>query len=163
LRIIKATIVTGSEQQLKLMEVEENLERAHLSDDERALLKAKERELRGERLEAFQAAIEEAPPTPATAKGGRGKKGGVRAAARKAGVSQTTAQRHAPKVNRGSVSDKPMLKDAGVNKSRIVEDEEDDEDAQAKFDAEVEPASACSIPVTCRSSATVCRVFWQRH
>ena len=51
--------------------------------------------------------MENTPPAPA-AKGGRGKKGGVRAAARQAGVSQTTAQRHAAKLNQtksGSVSE----------------------------------------------------------
>ena len=103
---IKATIVSGTEAQLRLMEIEENLERAHLSDDERALLKAKERELRAERLTAFETALEEAPPTPA--KGGRGKKGGVRAAARKAGVPKSTAYRQAAKLSQtenGTVSE----------------------------------------------------------
>jgi ParB-like chromosome segregation protein Spo0J len=124
---IRATVVSGSEQELLLIEIDENLQRHNLSDDELALLKAKRKELRGERLEAFQTAIEEAPATPATAKGGRGKKGGVRAAARKAGVSQTTARRHAPKVNQtknGSVSEeskaaKPVAK--STNPSTPVE------------------------------------------
>jgi ParB-like chromosome segregation protein Spo0J len=98
---IKATIVAGDERQLQLMEIEENTERHDLTADERALLKAKERELREERLEAFQEAIAEAPPTPATAKGGRGKKGGIRAAARKAGSLKPP--RNGMRLNRTAV------------------------------------------------------------
>ena len=84
---IKATIVSGTEQELQLMEIEENLDRADWTDTERALLKAKHKELRAARLTAFEMAMENTPPAPA-AKGGRGKKGGVADAARKAGVPE---------------------------------------------------------------------------
>ena len=117
---IRATVVTGSDHELSLIEIEENLERAHLSDDERALLKAKEKELRAERLTAFETAIENTPPAPA--KGGRGKKGGVRDAARKAGVPKSTAHRRAAtkpsQTENGTVSEEAdKAKELAVKKA----------------------------------------------
>jgi ClpX C4-type zinc finger/ParB-like nuclease domain len=94
---IEATIIGADNNfEYQLIEVAENLHRHDLSDNEREKLKKVESDLFEKRLAFFDKLREEHPELfgkhIAKAKGGRGKKGGVRAAARAAGVSQTTAQ-----------------------------------------------------------------------
>jgi ParB-like chromosome segregation protein Spo0J len=88
---INATIISaGNETEYQLIEIAENLDRHNLSKAECARLKSKNKELRAQRLEQFKRELAE---KESEAKGGRGRAGGVRDAARKAGVSETTARR----------------------------------------------------------------------
>jgi len=92
---IRATIISADNDiEYQLIEIAENLDRHDLSDGERTRLKNKNKELRAQQLEEFERELAE-NETPVKAKGGRGKKGGVADAARKAGVSETTARRKA--------------------------------------------------------------------
>ena len=92
---IKATIISADNDiEYQLIEIAENLDRHDLSKAERARLKNKNGELRAERLEEFERELAEKEGPAVKAKGGRGKKGGEADAARKAGVSRTTARRH---------------------------------------------------------------------
>jgi ParB-like chromosome segregation protein Spo0J len=100
---IEATIIGADNNfEYQLIEVAENLHRHDLSDNERAKLKKIENDLLEKRIAFFDKLLEDHPElfgkTIAKAKGGRGKKGGVRAAARAAGVSHGTSQRRAAKV-----------------------------------------------------------------
>jgi ParB family chromosome partitioning protein len=88
---IRATIISAdSEIEYQLIEIAENLDRHDLSDGERAQLKAKDKELREQQLQDLREELDKQPPVKA--KGGRGKKGGLREAARKAGVPESTAR-----------------------------------------------------------------------
>ena len=104
---IEATIIgADNEYEYKLIEIAENLERDDLSDVERKRLKDKERELRAQRIEHFEKLTRGETPDapPRKAKGGRGRKGGVRNAARKAGVASSTAH---DQLNKLSGKSKP--------------------------------------------------------
>jgi ClpX C4-type zinc finger/ParB-like nuclease domain len=80
---IQASIVTAdNELEYQLAEIDENWERRELSKEERA-------KMREDRIELQRKIMAEVQP----AKGGRGKRGGIREAARQAGVSRTTAYR----------------------------------------------------------------------
>jgi ParB/RepB/Spo0J family partition protein len=112
---IEATIVgADNEYEYQLLEITENLDRQDLSDAARAKLKEKEKELYAARKAQFEKIIKNPPPAM-QAKGGRGKKGGISEAARKTGISKSTAHRLAnknrPKQDGGTVSkrkaDKP--------------------------------------------------------
>lgn len=104
---IEATIIgADNEYEYKLIEIAENLERHDLTEIERKLLKDKERELRAERLAHFDklARGDQPDAPPKKAKGGRGKKGGVADAARKAGVPLSTAQDRLKKKPTGNAN-----------------------------------------------------------
>jgi ParB-like chromosome segregation protein Spo0J len=96
---IEATIIgADNEFEYKLIEIAENFDRHDLSEAERKRLKDTDKELRAQRLVHFErlAAGDNGPvgvAPPKKAKGGRGRKAGVRDAARKAGVPLATAQR----------------------------------------------------------------------
>ena len=71
---IRATVVTGSDHELSLIEIEENLERARPSDDERRHPQGQEKGLRAERLTAFDGM----EYTTGTGEGGRARKAASR-------------------------------------------------------------------------------------
>jgi hypothetical protein len=89
---IRATIISANNDiEYQLIEIAENLDRHDLSDNERARLKKKDKELRAQKIAELEAELAEGADKPKP-KGGRGKKGGVADAARKAGVPRSTAQ-----------------------------------------------------------------------
>jgi hypothetical protein len=90
---IQAKIVRGlSKTDLEIAELAENEYRADFSADERARIRARLKELRAEQEEMLARRLRELEDQP-KAKGGRGKKGGLADAARKAGVPRSTARR----------------------------------------------------------------------
>lgn len=94
---ISATIISADNDiEYALIEIAENLDRHDLSATERTRLKKKEKELRQQRLEEI------AESAPEKAKGGRGKRGGLRDAARKAGVPESTARDQKNKLRENS-------------------------------------------------------------
>ena len=126
---------TGSELEARLWEIAENLHRAELTALERAEHIGLWIRLRGERGEGEpcdQAAdklgqvgpVSEldkaAPATQLPARGGRGREGGVRVAARELGISRTDAQRAVHRVHRiapgvrNALRDMPEIADNGV-------------------------------------------------
>lgn len=108
---IEATIIgADNDYDYKLIEIGENIERHDLSETERKRLKDMQRELRAARLTHFEklAAGDQPEVPPKKAKGGRGKKGGVADAARKAGVSRSTA-RDRMKAKAGGNTKPPAL------------------------------------------------------
>jgi ParB family chromosome partitioning protein len=126
---------TGSELEARLWEIAENLHRAELTALERAEHISLWIGLRGERGEGRShdqagdklgqvGAVSEldkaAQAVPPPAGGGRGREGGVRAAARELGVSQTDARRAVHRVDRiapavrEALRDMPEIADNGV-------------------------------------------------
>ena len=87
--------------EFQLLEIAENLDRRDLSDAERIELKAKEKELLAKRLAQFKemvahpsrATVPEKREHAATGKPKGRPKGGIRDAARKTGIPETTARR----------------------------------------------------------------------
>ncbi|HMF48268.1 MAG TPA: ParB N-terminal domain-containing protein [Candidatus Saccharimonadales bacterium] len=107
---IEATIIgADNDFEYGLIEVAENLHRHDLSENERAKLKKVEGELFAKRRAFFEKLLAENPDlmTGKPAKGGRGNKGGVRDAARKAGVPRRTARRAVDKA--GQTETRPTL------------------------------------------------------
>ena len=100
---IRVEVVTGTEDEFEAHEILENLDRRDLTRQQRAMLRQRKRDLEHRMLENVQKTI-----------GGRGQKGGVREAARQAGVPLATAQRRHNKPTQneqsGSVSDAPSAK-----------------------------------------------------
>lgn len=107
---IEATIIGADNSfEYQLIEIAENLHRHDLSEGERSVLEQKQADLSAERLAYFKALMKKAaddpapppPPRPHRETGnppGR-PKGGVRDAARKAGVPKSTADRHVKKAS----------------------------------------------------------------
>lgn len=79
---ILATIANGSAADIEIAELVENIERRELTDKQRHDMRERVKELQSQQLANVE-----------PAKGGRGKKGGLRDAARKAGMSKDTARR----------------------------------------------------------------------
>ena len=115
---IEATIIgADNDFEYQLIEVAENLHRHDLSETERVKLKKVEGELFAKRRAFFNKLLEENPELPkAKAKGGRGHKGGVRNAARQAGVAETTAREHVNKL-RGEVKSRSLPTTAAETKT----------------------------------------------
>jgi hypothetical protein len=109
------TIIIGADNEYdyRLIEIEENLNRNDLTASERKRLKELNRTVRAERVEHFKKLAkgeitDDAPVKKA--KGGRGKKGGIADAARKAGVARSTA-RDQIKKKAGGKANPPALAD----------------------------------------------------
>ena len=86
---IEATIISADNDiEYQLIEIAENLDRHDLTQRERSQLGNKEKKLRAQQIAEIEAEVRK----QAKAKGGRGRKGGLANAARKAGVPRTTAQ-----------------------------------------------------------------------
>jgi ParB-like nuclease domain len=104
---IEATIISAdNDLEYQLVEVAENLHRHDLSENERVKLKKAESDLLAKRRALFDELVASQPNlTTLKAKGGRGKKGGVADAARKAGIPQQTAQ---DRVKKPTVKAKPV-------------------------------------------------------
>jgi len=126
---------TGSELEARLWEIAENLHRAELTALERAEHIDQWIRLRGESSagEPCDQAADKpgqvgpvseldgaAPATQLPVRGGRGREGGVRAAARELGISRTDAQRAVHRVHRiapgvrNALRDMPEIADNGV-------------------------------------------------
>jgi hypothetical protein len=136
---IRATIVSADNDiEYRLIEIAENLDRHDLSKTERAQLKAKNKELHAQRLAEFERQLTEndAPK----AKGGRGKKGGVRDAARKAGVPLATAQRRIgkPTQNESWVTLDSPANPRGNDSMRSTASKENLEARLNEIDVEIE-------------------------
>jgi hypothetical protein len=119
---IEATIIEADDEATyELLEIVENVDRHDLTADERTKLRAREKQLRAQRLarleELLKAQSKDSPAKQPASKGGRGKKGGIRAAARAAGVPRTTARRAAKlgQIQSGPVS---PSKEGGKGRSR---------------------------------------------
>lgn len=100
---VAARIAAGPSIELRIAELAENHDRHDLTRKQRAEIAGKLADLRRQREEA---AVKDVEP----AKGGRGKKGGLREAARSAGISETTARRRGKvrqNVPSGAVSAPP--------------------------------------------------------
>jgi hypothetical protein len=98
---IRAEIINGHPLDYKMFELTENLDRHDLTREQRRKMRERRTELECELLQNVE-----------PAKGGRGRKGGLRDAARQAGMSHTTAQRRkedklAQNNENGPVSDQP--------------------------------------------------------
>jgi hypothetical protein len=94
-KTIRAEIVSGTPLEYKIAEITENLNRKNLTAEQK-------KEMRKRKIELERQHMAEVEP----AKGGRGKKGGRREAARKEGISEPTARRRAaPKLRRTQQSD----------------------------------------------------------
>src|SRR5271169_949916 len=110
---------TGSKLEARLWEIAENLHRAELTALERAEHIDQWIRLRGE-TSASEPCDQAAPATQLPARGGRGREGGVRAAARELGISRTDAQRAVHRVHRiapgvrNALRDMPEIADNGV-------------------------------------------------
>jgi hypothetical protein len=92
---IRADIVAvDDEREYKIIEIEENLERRDLTPEQRREMRAKVEEYQRELMKDV-----------APAKGGRGQKGGLREAARQAGINETTARRRVGKLRQNIESD----------------------------------------------------------
>jgi hypothetical protein len=112
---IEATIIGADNNfEYQLIEIAENLHRHDLSDNERVRLKKVESELFEKRRAFFDKLLEENPElVTGNAKGGRGKKGGVRDAARQSGVSKSAAQDRAKSPTRKHNKKPPATDQAG--------------------------------------------------
>jgi hypothetical protein len=97
-KTIRASVVSGTDSEFKIAEIVENLHRAKVTAEQRRLMKERIKELKSKQG-AFLAAVE-------PCKGGRGKTGGLREAARKLGLSKGGAHRLKLPQNRdvGAVS-----------------------------------------------------------
>jgi hypothetical protein len=84
-KTIRASVVSGTDAEFKIAEIVENLHRTKVNPELRRRMKERIKELKLKQG-AFLAAVE-------PCKGGRGKAGGVRAAARELGISSRTARR----------------------------------------------------------------------
>jgi ParB-like nuclease family protein len=84
---IRASIWNGSANDFLIHQLAENVERRDLSAEQRRNMRAKIRELQRQQVANVKAA-----------KGGRGRKGGLREAARDAGIPRATARRRAGKL-----------------------------------------------------------------
>ncbi len=93
---IQAKIVQGIELDFKIAEIVENEYRADLSKEEHTRMRARLKELRADQENLLADALSKLEDQP-KARGGRGKKGGLADAARKAGVPETTARRRGTK------------------------------------------------------------------
>ena len=146
---------TGSEPEARLWEIAENLHRAELTALERAEHISLWIRLRGERgegrpcghaddklgqvgpvSELDKAAQAEPPP----AGGGRGREGGVRAAARELGISRTDARRALHRVNRIGRAVREALRDMPE-----VADNGAELDALAALPAEQQAAAVAAV------------------
>jgi hypothetical protein len=112
---IEATIIGADNNfEYQLIEIAENLHRHDLSDNERVRLKKFEAELFAKRRAFFDELLEENPElVTGNAKGGRGKKGGIRDAARQSGVSKSAAQDRAKSPTRKHNKKPPATDQAG--------------------------------------------------
>jgi ParB-like nuclease domain len=124
-KYIEAAIISADNDfEYQLLEIAENLDRYDLSDAERAKLKAQEKELLAKCLAQFKemmmahpsrATVPEKREHAATGKPKGRPKGGIRDAARKAGIPATTARRKvkghfAPKTKVAQNADKRQLR-----------------------------------------------------
>jgi len=115
---IQVVVETSSELEARLWEIAENLHRAELTALERAEHISRWIKLRGERgaeasCDQADDKLDQVGPVSELipARGGRGREGGVRAAARELGISRTAALRAVQRVDRISPAVREALRD----------------------------------------------------
>jgi ParB family chromosome partitioning protein len=146
---------TGSELEARLWEIAENLHRAELTALERAEHISLWIRLRGESGEdrpcgqaddklgqvgSVSELDEAAQAAPPPAQGGRGREGGVRAAARELGISRTDAQRAVHRVHRIAPAVREALRDMPE-----IADNGAELDALAALPAEQQAAAVAAV------------------
>jgi ParB family chromosome partitioning protein len=138
---------TGSELEARLWEIAENLHRAELTTLERAEHISQWIKLRGERGAAEPCDQADDKPDQVgpvselmPARGGRGRQGGVRAAARELGISRTDALRAVQRVDRIAPSVREALRDIPEIAGNGVE-----LDALAALPAEQQAAAVAAV------------------
>jgi hypothetical protein len=90
-KTILASVFSGHPDDFRIYELSENVERRDLSTEQRQAMKKEILELQSKRLAEVEPAV-----------GGRGHKGGLREAARRAGISEPTARRRKLRQNDSS-------------------------------------------------------------
>jgi len=119
--VIPANIVNWEPDRRRMWEIIENLHRAELTELERADQFAELTELRVRRAQKDQI-LDEADKlsgVETVSKGGRGKKGGIRAAARKAGITKDDAHRRM-KIAGLPDAAKQVARETGLDDNRAI-------------------------------------------
>jgi ParB family chromosome partitioning protein len=144
---IAVVVETGSELEARLWEIAENLHRAELTTLERAEHISQWIKLRGERgagasCDQADDKLDQVVPVSELipARGGRGREGGVRAAARELGVSRTDALRAVQRVDRIAPAVREALRDIPEIADNGVE-----LDALAALPAEQQAAAVAAV------------------
>jgi len=144
---IQVVVETSSELEARLWEIAENLHRAELTALERAEHISRWIKLRGERgaeasCDQADDKLDQVGPVSELipARGGRGREGGVRAAARELGISRTAAFRAVQRVDRISPAVREALRDIPEIADNGVE-----LDALAALPAEQQAAAVAAV------------------
>jgi ParB family chromosome partitioning protein len=119
--VIAANIVDWEPDRRRMWEIVENLHRAELTELERAEQTVELIKLRERRAQKGQIANEADKPSQVAtvSKGGRGKKGGIRGAARELGISKDDAHRSL-KIDGLSKPAKDVARETGLDENRRV-------------------------------------------
>jgi ParB family chromosome partitioning protein len=119
--VIAANIVDWEPDRRRMWEIVENLHRAELTELERAEQTVELIKLRERRAQKGQIANEADKPSQlaTVSKGGRGKKGGIRGAARELGISKDDAHRSL-KIDGLSEPAKQVARETGLDENRRV-------------------------------------------